>query len=488
MTNPHRPAAAGTALASVIGPGLWLIGAAYLVAALVGLPLFGDGGYYFLTLAADRELLFPNLRYTALIPQLPGWVATHWSSDPVLLRHIFSISYQSLPWLSLMACWLIVRRRAPWLMLLPLLGALGNLINFSSVSELLSSVYLTWPLVLAMALSPERRWVQIYALLAGPLLLALHPMAMGPTFALAAAALLLAWQSPRDDGEHGRTWTRLGLWLALFGVLRLLWTVIGANPYERGNLSPGGMAWYLLTETPGQHLLLGAVLTTGVAVAWVGWRGAERAGRLSNSMLTGLCALTLLAAVAVAVEFLFGHGIKLKAAAIFVGQLGLMGLGFLAVRFRIRAVPEAGQTAEPNAAAGIQPRIGRWLIGAILLLILAKSAAWWTATRNLQTVLASPPAAALGTGCIPFGPEYPYGLQWPWMQIIDDWVTPMNALAFRPRVPTADGGVEPVPLLLPYDGCEVLTETGEAHLTSWAMREWARLNQVFGPLRPIGRD
>jgi len=457
-------------LRQTLGSGLWLVGAAYLVAALVGLPLFADGAYYYLKLAVDGDLLLPNLRVTAVLPQLPAWIAVRWGLDAVAVRHAFAIGYQALPWLSLLACWLIVRRRQPALLVFPLLGALANLINFSAVSELLSSLYLTWPLALAMALAPQRTWVRWYALAAGPLLLGLHPMAFVPAAALAAGAGIIAWQVPMQRGP----WRRLGLWLALFAALRLLWTIVGANAYERGNLTPGGMAWYLLTETWGQHLLLATVVLAAVLGAWVLWRRAQgAAAAVATTLFTTCCLLALAAALATAVEFLLGDGIKLKAALVFVAQLGLMALAFACIRLTSPDTTTPG--ADSSATLPTGPM--RWLLAAMLVLILAKSAAWWTATRNLQTVI-----AATDAHCIAFGPEIPYGLQWPWMQVIDDWATPMHALAFRPRVPTA-AGVAPVALLLPDDGCAVLARTGAVNLTSWLTRDFATLDAVFGPLR-----
>ncbi|MGB5735765.1 MAG: hypothetical protein WBM40_15125, partial [Thiohalocapsa sp.] len=68
--------AAEAALRRAVDLALLLIAGAYLVAALVGLPLFGDGGYYFFKLAIDAEPLLPNLRFSALLPQLPGFAAT----------------------------------------------------------------------------------------------------------------------------------------------------------------------------------------------------------------------------------------------------------------------------------------------------------------------------------------------------------------------------------------------------------------------------
>ena len=260
--NPsmHPDKCVDMAIRRAVDPALLLIAGAYLIAALVGLPLFGDGGYYFFKLATDGEPLLPNLRFTALLPQLPGLAAMQFTADPVLLRQVFSISYQSLPWLSLAACWLLLRSRMPWLMLLPLLSLAGTLLNFSAVSELLSGLYLVWPLVLAMALAPERPWVRIYAFLSGPLLLALHPMAFVLAFALAAAAGFIAWRAP----DLRRVWRRLAIWIGLNGLIRLVWTLVGANAYERTNLTDTGMAHYLLPETAMQQLLLARV---GLCVA-----------------------------------------------------------------------------------------------------------------------------------------------------------------------------------------------------------------------------
>jgi hypothetical protein len=60
----------------------------------------------------------------------------------------------------------------------------------------------------------------------------------------------------------------------------------------------------------------------------------------------------------------------------------------------------------------------------------------------------------------------------------------MNALAFRPYlVLGADRGVEPVPLLLLHDRCDIARETGKVYPTSWIERDIEAVNARFGPLR-----
>ncbi|RKT46142.1 hypothetical protein [Thiocapsa rosea] len=194
-----------------------------------------------------------------------------------------------------------------------------------------------------------------------------------------------------------------------------------------------------------------------------GWRRGRRVVE-SRLLWPAFLLLPLLGAL-VAVDLLFGEGIKLKAGLILPVALLLMAL----------AVGIAGRPLALAERPGIR-RLGRLVVVAALSLALigtAKSAAWWTATHGLMNATAS-----AETTCLAFGPEEPYALQWPWMAIIDDWATPMNALVFRP--PWA------IPLLLPGDGCRRLEQTGQAHLASWIQRPAAQLQAKFGPLRSVG--
>jgi len=456
----------------VIDIGLIAVVCAYAITAFVGLPLFQDGAWYFFKIATSGVAELPNLRYTALLPQLPTVWAAPVVDDAVMLRHIFSLSYVALPVASLLGCWLLVRRRAPALMLFPLLWFLLNLVNFSGVSELLSSLYLTWPLVLAMLLAPRRYWTRAYAGITGPMLAALHPLAFLPALALALLAAALAWLRPRLR----RAWGWLAGMLLAAGLFRLVWTAMGANSYERGRLQGDSAIRYLLTETLGQHLLLGAVLLLGVAsAAGMLARGAVRTWslRLAQTIAWLLPAIVLL----IGLEILNGEGIKLKSGLSFVVGLVLMGLASVVALAPLlsRRVGNAGVETTLDGRA----RIAALIATCMVTLLLAKSAAWWTATRGLQNLLAEARA-----DCITMSATEPFGLQWPWMAIIDDWATPMNALAFRPYlVLQPDRGIEPVPLLLRHDRCAVARETGKVYATSWIERDIEVVDDRFGPLR-----
>jgi hypothetical protein len=357
-------------------------------------------------------------------------------------------------------------------MLFPLLWFLLNLVNFSGVSELLSSLYLTWPLVLAMLLARSRSWTWAYAAIAAPMLAALHPLAFLPAFALALLAAALAWLRPRLRWAWG---SLAALFLAA-GSFRLAWTIMGANPYERGRLQADSAMNYLMAETLGQHLLLGAVLFLGVALA-AGMlaRGAVRAWslRFSGAFAWLLPAITVL----IGLEILSGEGIKLKSGLSFVVGLVLMGLASAVVLAPL-LLGRVGKTSVATALNG-RARIAALIATCMVTLLLAKSAAWWTATRGLQNLLAEARA-----DCITMSASEPFGLQWPWMAIIDDWATPMNALVFRPYlVLQPDRGIEPVPLLLRHDRCDVARETGKVYATSWIERDIEVVDARFGPLR-----
>jgi len=438
-----------------IDGGLMLVTAAYAVAAAVGLPLFGDGAYYFFRIALEGEPLVPNLRWTAVLGQLPVLAAWPLTDDVLALRHAFSFGYAMLPVLSLAVCWLLVRRRAPWLVLFPALTLIALQINFSGVSELLLSLHLTWPFVLLVAVHPASRWALGYGLVLGPLLLLLHPL----TFALALPSVVLALWGARRAPARRRGWQLAAVLLAVAGVARLLWTALGSNAYEREHLAPDAAATYLLPDHDSQLLLLGVVLALGLALTVLGWRPADRwAGRLLKPGF----ALVLLLAVYIGGLFWLGEGIRLKAGLCFPLALALMAM----------AVAAAGRPGLPPALIGRLFGLGA---AAVLVLTLSKSVAWWTATHGLMDITAS-----TGSDCIPFAVQEPYSLQWPWMAIVDDWATPFNALVFRAPWPVA--------LLLPYDGCERLEATGIAHLTSWSERPAARLAERFGPLRAVAHE
>lgn len=467
-----------------------LIGAAFTGAALAGLPLFGDGAYYFFRLALDGEPLVANLRVGAVLAQLPVLVAWRLTDDPLLLRHAFAFGYAALPWLSLLVCWLLVRRHAPALVLFPILELVALQLNFSAVSELLLTLHWSWPFVLAALVWPERAATRVYGWLLAALLVVLHPLA----FAAAAwLALLAGWIAWGATGWLRRRWQMLAIGFAIAALVRLVWTTLGSNAYERANLAGDAAVRYLLPEGRVQLGLIGLCGLLGVVWATLWWlrrdatgcEPASPAGRaisgprpgsrerwLGRALLVLAWALPVLAAL-IGVGFLEGEGIRLKVALTYPLGLGLMGLAVLAWRPAHKRV--GTQPCPPKALppAAVLTHGVALATSAIVILALTRSAAWWTATHGLANL-----TAADSRACIPYGSQTPYALQWPWMAIIDNWAVPLNALAFR-----GDPALGPVALVLSGDGCERLNATGVVHFNGWITDSFAVIDARFGPLR-----
>ncbi len=222
------------------------------------------------------------------------------------------------------------------------------------------------------------------------------------------------------------------------------------------------------------ELLIGVYLTWPILLAmvlalWMLHRC--RRGAMQSRLLLLVLWLALLSACWVSAEVMHGQGIILKSAiTVGVGLLGMAAVTLLVLRRK--ADQRAACTGVPSTAvrlAGV----------ALLTLLLAKSSAWWAATRGLQDIVASS-----DMDCIRFAADEPYSLQWPWMAIIDAWSTPMTALVTRPFVPLSTGpGSQPIAILLQHDGCALLQATGMARLPADTRIPFDRLDAAFGPLR-----
>lgn len=437
----------------------------FVVAALVGLPLYDDGSRYLFTIATRHQPWVPNLRLAGTLPQLPAVMGFALGADLPLGRLLFTLSYGAVPVLSLLGCWWLVRKRAPALLLAIMPTFVAMQLNFSGVSELLSGVYLTWPLLLAMVLRGRARWVRAIAIAVGPLLVLLHPLAFLYCFGLAVVAAISAQRSV----ERGNQWRRIGWWLALCGLLRLGWTSLGLDSYERGRLTPTGATEYILANSPSQHMLILILSLATLLAMWLRHRGAGQ-GRGSQA-LAAVWTVAFACSIWIGGEFVLGVGITLKSAiTLIVPAIGMLAVSVLL--FRQPPSPQRVQPAMPSASVVLAGLTA-------LTLLLGKSSAWWTGSRMLQNIVASSEHA-----CLSFDGNQPYGLQWPWMRVVDAWSTPFTALATRPFVPNAAGTeAQPIALLLDGDGCERLQHTGLVHLPADTVELFSDVDAAFGPLR-----
>lgn len=464
----------------IIDAGILSVGVSSLYAAAVGLPLYGDGALYFVEIILEEAPLFPNARYSAMLPQLPVLLATASTDDVTLLRHAFSLGYAALPFLSLLVCWLLVRHTRPQLILFPALFLVANQVNFSAVSELVMSLYLAWPFAFLATLYPNRSVTWVYGLVVAPTLVFLHPFA----FAVLILLGFMAWKVGRRADVKRGPWARMAALFTGLGLARLLWSAVGLNEYERSRLQLDSAINYLFPDTWAQNWLLVAVVLAAVALAI---RPGHRSGSdpradsgpaaeppaasvervLPGSRRSGLrawvtwltCVAVAVLGLAVAVEVSAGEGVELKSGVTFFLALFLMAIAFF-----------SGTRADGPRSPRQSAILYLLFAATTVTMASAKASIWSQSTVGLMEALANAPEA-----CVPFGPEQPPGLQYPYMTPVDNWTAPMNALVFR--------AAHPIPLLLPNDGCQKLADTGIAYLTPWFGRPRLSLEHRFGPLR-----
>jgi len=417
-----------------IAAGFVCLGLSASISSAVGLTLYGDGALYFLEILLERGPLVPNQRIGAAIPQLPLLLAMGVTDQVTILRYVFCFGYGLLSFVSAFICWLVVRGRKPELMLFPALFLAANQINFSGVSELFLCLYLGWPFLLLACLDHSGAKVTAFGVALAPLLFFLHPLAFLLLLFLGLVLHLLAW----TGGQESRSWTRLAALFMGLGLLRLLWSVLGTNAYERSYLQSESAAYYLFPDSTIQVGLLCAILLLGVAIAgrfsrlpstalqsdahpgsgkWAGGVQEHRLRRLfiTSWLLWLLAALTAALGLAVAAEIHFGGGVKLKSAVVFPLALALMAIAVVVAR---------------------QPRVQRqgatWASYFLLITLVAtviglsKAHAWHRATHDLAGAMATSPSA-----CIRFGPDEPHALQPAHMSPVDNWTAPINALIFQ---------------------------------------------------------
>ena len=134
------------------------------------------------------------------------------------------------------------------------------------------------------------------------------------------------------------------------------------------------------------------------------------------------------------------------------------------------ALLDASRRINPVGARSPVPPAPLFLLLAFTMtaMSLTKTAVWMRATGDLAAAMAESVES-----CVPFGPEEPPALQYPYMTAVDSWTALMTALVFQ-------SGHRLV-LLLPGDGCQKLAETGMAGLTSWYEKPLGLLERHFGP-------
>jgi len=241
---------------------------ALVVSAMVNLQLFQDGSSYLFELLVTRSAIRHH-RQSVLLIQMPVILAdkslTRLQVDSSYIlqvsRLLFSLSYALIPFISLLLSWLVIRRKNEGLFIWAALIILFvNLVNFSWVSELLISLQLSLPLMLASFLMPrsKRFWALTIVLL--PIIFFLHPLVVLPLVTTALGAAYVGYKKV----EIRRTaWLSAIIFLTV-AVLRGIFSLYIMSSYETSFLESSAMNSYLFVTSPENKLFLFISLTIGL--------------------------------------------------------------------------------------------------------------------------------------------------------------------------------------------------------------------------------
>jgi hypothetical protein len=238
--------------------------------ALVGLQLFQDGSSYLLEMLIDHSAVRHG-RVSVLLFQYPTILLVKTflqrEIDPLttlpIVRLAFNLNYALTPFVSLFLSWLVVRRKREELFLWPALIILFvNLVNFSWVSELLISVQLACPLLLALLENPKSKTFWILAVLLTPFLFFLHPLVIMIYLVLAAAA---AYTGYRNSANRRAAIAGAALFLVA-AAARALHSYFTLNLYEVSFATPGEISEYFVTSRLENILFLSAAVEIALLI------------------------------------------------------------------------------------------------------------------------------------------------------------------------------------------------------------------------------
>src|SRR5215203_1558889 len=224
---------------------------ALIASAIVNLQLFQDGGSYLFEIlqinsAAIRHnrisvvlIQLPTIFFIKLVRRFPGGIDENLS----IIRLVFSLSYSLMPFLALLLSWLVVRRRNESLLIWAALVILFiNLVNFSGVSELLISIQLCCPLMLASVLIPKSRFFWALTAILLPFIFFMHPLVALLFITMAVGNFYVGYKRPEIRSAAWRT----AAILAAAGIFKLVLDVYSLSNYESSFLEKKGMNEYIL--------------------------------------------------------------------------------------------------------------------------------------------------------------------------------------------------------------------------------------------------
>jgi hypothetical protein len=175
---------------------LLLSGIALAVSGWIGEALTFTGAKFFLYIVEDHALYQPFGRYSTAPFQWPTIFASSFTSDVAVLRHLFGLGYAVAPFLALLVSWVIVRRRAPGLMVWPAIGIIfvcfPGLLSTSLESPIVAEW--AWPLILLTLVALDGGWTLLAAVVISAFLFFCSANSLGVFVVVAGIAIIRAFR------------------------------------------------------------------------------------------------------------------------------------------------------------------------------------------------------------------------------------------------------------------------------------------------------
>ena len=422
---------------------------ALIASAIVNLQLFQDGGSYLFEIlqinsAAIRHnrisvvlIQLPTIFFIKLVRRFPGGIDENLS----IIRLVFSLSYSLMPFLALLLSWLVVRRRNESLFIWAALVILFiNLVNFSGVSELLISIQLCCPLMLASVLIPKSRFFWVLTAILLPFIFFMHPLAAVLFITMAVGNFYVGYKRPEIRSAAWRT----AVILATAGIFKLILDVYSLSNYESSFLEKKGMNEYILDTSIENKILLivSLILGAGILLSKHNVRVKSIISpQRSYLFLTGLAAIACLLLV-------FQYSYQE-----FPLKTGLSMVASLAVLLMM-----AFDSVEKTTASESVQRFRLVTVLAILfsLVVVSKAFLWQLSIQKMRQSmsLSESPCLELSSENFKWLNSNPY-------KIINTWALPSLALIEQNTTPRK--------LLLEQGSCKMYYESGSIKFDEWSI-------------------
>lgn len=248
--------------------------------------LLWDGSFVLFIILETGSTFANNNRLSNILLQWPVVLISQLTDNTTIINMVFSLPYVSVPFVSLLLSWFVVRNRAPNLFVWPVLGiGLGTLPGqMCFICDSTMTVQLIWPILLVIAVGLTLGNL-VVVLAVGVFIFFLHPvstMAFGISTIFALAVAL-------NRKDIRRSTIFIAVVLFALTCLRLFMSAATATDYEESQLSIDTQIFYFEQYVLWLPLIaLLAAWAAGMAIGIPALRANRRAAPFGSRLLFGL--------------------------------------------------------------------------------------------------------------------------------------------------------------------------------------------------------